>query len=185
MRGYLLALLPAALLAACDGGAGPPQPNTEAADVQNSGTADSAAPPSTTVGEPEPPEESIADRPGGVLPLKPGIYVQEGATCGDPPNAAIRVYDGSGLSGSATHACRAQILSHDGERYTLDQSCIDTAAGDGPRTTERQVISVADALTFTLATDRYSARFRFCPPRELPGFLQTRYAELLRSLEGT
>ncbi|WP_161956797.1 hypothetical protein [Sphingosinithalassobacter portus] len=188
MRNHLLLLLPAALLAACDSKVSAPQPDTEVADIQNSRTNDPAVPQPTPIQTPEPLEENRAagnaDHAQGVLPLERGIYVQEGTACGDPPNAAIRIYDGSGLSGSATHACHARILSHDGERYTVDESCIDTPSGAGRRTTERQTITVADALTFTLATRHDSARFRFCPPVELPGFLQTRYAEVRRSSEG-
>ena len=56
--------------------------------------------------------------PGGVYRLKPGIYVQKGVACGSAPNAAVREYDGRGISTPHTRACRARILSKRGDRYT-------------------------------------------------------------------
>ncbi|MFD0738458.1 hypothetical protein ACFQZQ_04045 [Lysobacter koreensis] len=117
-----------------------------------------------------------AGEPGGVLPLQPGVYVLQGSGCSAPANAGVRFYDGVGLSGSATHACRARVLSRRGNAYVVDQSCIDRPSGDGPRTSESQTITVHDARTFTLATPDKSARFRHCPPGELPEYLRERMA---------
>jgi len=106
--------------------------------------------------------------PGGVYRLKPGTYVQKDVPCGSAPNAAIRQYDGRGISGAHTRACRARILSRRGSRYDVRQSCIDAGAGPAPRSTERQTVSVADALTFTLKTRGSGTTYRYCPTHMLP-----------------
>ena len=106
--------------------------------------------------------------PGGVYRLKPGIYVQKGVACGSAPNAAIREYDGRGISTPHTRACRARILSKRGDRYTVSQSCIDAGAGPAPRFTERQTVTVPDALTFSIATRGAATAYRYCPVNMLP-----------------
>jgi len=112
-------------------------------------------------------------RPGGVYRLKPGIYVMKGASCRDPANAEIRQYDGRGLSTAHTRACRARVLSRKGNRYTVSQSCIDAGAGPAPRFVERQTVTVADALTFTLATRGPATSYRYCPIDQLPAGLRS------------
>jgi len=112
-------------------------------------------------------------RPGGVYRLKPGIYVQKGVECASPPNAAIRHYDGRGISTAHTRACRARILSRRGSRYDVSQSCIDAGAGPAPRFTERQTITVPDALTFTLHTQGSGTTYRYCPASMLPAGLRS------------
>ena len=109
-------------------------------------------------------------KPGGVYRLKPGIYVQKGVACGSAPNAAIRRYDGLGISGAHSRSCRARILSRRGQRIEVSQSCIDAGAGPAPRVVERQTITVPDALTFTMRTapNRSSTTFRYCPTYMLP-----------------
>nr|KIS31298.1 hypothetical protein TQ38_17495 [Novosphingobium sp. P6W] len=107
-------------------------------------------------------------RPGGVFKLKPGIYVQKGTDCGSPPNAAIRRYDGKGISTPNTHACVARVLSRKGQSYSVRQSCIDTGVGKGPRITEKQVVDVSDALTFKLRTRGAGTSYRYCPAYMLP-----------------
>lgn len=74
-------------------------------------------------------DAATTQRLGGVYPLKPGIYVQQGTPCSSPPNVAIRQYDGRGISTAHTRACRAKVLSRHGRRYTVEQSCIDAGAG--------------------------------------------------------
>ena len=112
-------------------------------------------------------------RPGGVYRLKPGIYVQKGVKCASPPNAAIRRYDGRGISTAHTRACQARILSRRGSRYDVSQSCIDAGAGPAPRFTERQTITVPDALTFTLRTRGDGTTYRYCPASMLPAGLRS------------
>jgi hypothetical protein len=107
-------------------------------------------------------------KPGGVYRLKPGIYVQKGVACESAPNAAIRQYDGRGISTAHSHACRAHVLSRHGNRFQVSQSCIGAGAGPAPRFTERQTVNVADVLTFTLNTGGSSAAYRYCPANMLP-----------------
>ncbi|KFE50562.1 hypothetical protein [Pseudomonas syringae] len=111
-------------------------------------------------------------KPGGVLPLKPGVFVAKGQDCADPANAGIRIYDGKGIHGSATHACVAKIVKRTGKRYVVDQSCIDTPAGDGPRRVARESILVQDALTFIAGEGSKATSFTYCPVSELPSWLK-------------
>jgi hypothetical protein len=110
-------------------------------------------------------------KPGGVYRLKPGIYVQKGVDCGSAPNAAIRQYDGRGISSAHTRACRARVLSRRGNRFEVSQSCIDAGAGPAPRFTERQSVSFPDALTFSLRTRSTTTTYRYCPASMLPAGL--------------
>lgn len=107
-------------------------------------------------------------KPGGVYRLKPGIYVARGTACGDAPNAAIRKYDGVGISDPHTHACRAKILSRRGSSYAVNQSCVDAGVGSAPRVVERQTVDIQDALTFSVATKGPKTTYRYCPVYMLP-----------------
>ena len=111
-------------------------------------------------------------KPGGVYRLKPGIYVRKDVACKTAPNAAVRYYDGRGISSAHTRACRARILSRKGDRYQVSQSCIDAGSGPAPRFTERQTINVPDALTFTLKTRGPASTYRYCPAYMLPAGLR-------------
>lgn len=112
-------------------------------DAQAVGAADVAAPEHATTAA------GAADPNGtGVLPLQRGVYVRSGTGCGSPPNAAIRIYNGAGISGSSTRDCRATISSLDGNRYEVDQSCENTY--DGTRTSGLQSITVADDRHFVV-----------------------------------
>ena len=82
---------------------------------------------------------------GGTLPLKSGVYVGAETSCGSPPNAAIRIYDGVGISGSPTHASRTTVLSRVGTIHRVSQSCIDAPSGSYRRTAERQTVVVRGA----------------------------------------
>ncbi|SEN51612.1 hypothetical protein SAMN05192583_2943 [Sphingomonas gellani] len=107
-------------------------------------------------------------KPGGVYRLKPGIYAQKGTSCSSPANAEIRQYDGRGISTAHSRACRASVLSRRGDRYTVSQSCMDAGAGPGKRFTERQTVTVRDALTFTQASKGAGTTYRYCPIDQLP-----------------
>jgi hypothetical protein len=107
-------------------------------------------------------------KPGGVYRLKPGTYVQKDVPCETAPNGAIRQYDGRGISSAHSRACRALILSRRGSRFEVSQSCIGAGARPGPRFTERQTVSVADALTFTIKTRGSGTTYRYCPSYMLP-----------------
>ena len=111
-------------------------------------------------------------KPGGVYRLKPGIYVAKGSSCGAPANAAIRRYDGRGISDAHSRACRATMLSRKGGSFTVSQSCIDAGAGPAPRVTERQIVTVQDALTFTQKTRGPGTTYSYCPVYQLPADLR-------------
>jgi hypothetical protein len=101
---------------------------------------------------------------GGVLPLKAGMYVSSGQDCRFPANAGIRWYDGKGLSGSATHDCHSKIVKRLGDAYVVDQNCINAPSGGGPRSSERQIITVQSPRHFSLKIGRDSTEYGYCEP---------------------
>lgn len=113
-------------------------------------------------------------KPGGVYRLKPGIYVAQGSECSAPANAAIRRYDGKGISTAHTHSCKAKVRKRRGNKYTVDQSCIDAGAGarTAPRRIQHQQVTVQDALTFRQDIGGNVTTYRYCPVRELPPALR-------------
>lgn len=112
--------------------------------------------------------------PGGVYKLKPGIYVAEGSDCASPANAAILQYDGKGLHGAHSRACKVTVRSRKGGRYTVDQSCIDAGAGPATRSVQRQQVTVQDALNFTQTIKGRSTGYFYCPVDQLPVDLRHR-----------
>jgi hypothetical protein len=98
------------------------------------------------------------------------------ARCQDPANAALRRYDGKGISTAHTRACVARVLSKRrsgyGYRYSVTQSCIDAGSGPGKRFTERQTIDVPDALTFSMPA-KGGTTYRYCPLDQLPPELRS------------
>lgn len=108
------------------------------------------------------PSVDPSPKPVGVYRLKPGIYVPKGESCRDPANAVIRQYDGRGISGAHSSACRVKILSRRGNRYVVDQSCIDAGVGPAPRSTERQTITIRGPAT----------TYSYCPIDQLPAGLR-------------
>ena len=130
-----------------------------------------AAPPPVAAPVPPKPETSLIEPSrdlGGVLPLKHGFFVEVSQDCGSPPNAALRRYDGQGLSGAHTRACEAKVLSRKGASYEIEQSCIDAGAGPAPRSTDRQTIVVANNLEFTQQGRGGAQHFRYCAASLLP-----------------
>jgi len=107
-------------------------------------------------------------KPGGVYKLKPGIYVAQDSACASAPNAAIRQYDGRGIASAHTRACTAKVRVRKGQRYTVDQTCIDAGAGPGRREVQRQQVWVRDALTFTQTIGANATTYRYCPAYQLP-----------------
>ncbi|MET3826670.1 hypothetical protein ABIC16_002363 [Sphingomonas sp. PvP055] len=112
-------------------------------------------------------------KPGGVYPLKPGIYVAGKQSCEAPPNAVIRQYDGRGISGAHSSACRVRIVSRRGSTFVVDQSCVDAGVGPAPRFTERQTVTVRDALNFSVKIRGQSTAYRYCPIDHLPADLRS------------
>ena len=112
-------------------------------------------------------------KPGGIYRLKPGLYVAKGSNCGNPPNAAIRTYDGNGLSGAHSRACRVRVVSRREASFVVDQSCIGAGAGPAPRYVQRQTVTIRDALNFTLRTKGPPTAYRYCPVDQLPAGLRS------------
>nr|GFC38798.1 hypothetical protein [Tanacetum cinerariifolium] len=117
-------------------------------------------------------EVDTSPGPGGVFRLKPGVYVSKGQPCSDPANAAIRVYDGKGIRGSATRGCVAKIVKKVGNRFTVDETCTDTPAGAGKRTTARQIVTVSNAIEFAIDEPGQVTTYHYCPVYQLPGSLK-------------
>lgn len=111
-------------------------------------------------------------KPGDVYRLKPGIYVAQGSECASPANAAIRQYDGKGISTAHTRACTAAVQGKKGNTYTVVQTCIDAGVGPGHRVTQRQQVIVRDALSFTQVVNKSRTAYRYCPIYQLPPDLQ-------------
>lgn len=114
------------------------------------------------------PRTDPADAVPDTIPLTPGVYVAEGTSCENPANAAWRVWDGKGLSGSSTRACRAEVLSHSGDTYRLRNSCENTY--DGSRTDETLAITVTDQVHFTTE----GVAFASCSTAQVPAALRRR-----------
>ena len=57
--------------------------------------------------------QRAADGAAGPLGLIKGVYTS-GNDCGSIANAGLRIYDGVGLSGSATKNCRTKVVSRSG-----------------------------------------------------------------------
>jgi hypothetical protein len=98
----------------------------------------------------------------GVYHLRPGIYVARGADCGEPPNAAIRLYDGKGLNTAHTHACNVVIRSAHGASYAVEQTCVDSGEGPGARFTERQEVTVQGDARFTQRVAGVATTYQYC-----------------------
>jgi hypothetical protein len=150
MRHFAIPLfLSAAMLAACSAEAPP-------ADSQGTNTADEPVPTDAAA----PADKAAPSTDNRALPLKVGRYVIRDTPCKDAANAAIRMFDGKGLSGSATKDCKANITRRDGNRYTVDQSCVDTY--NGKRASEAQVIVVDAPDAFTLVVRGKSTAYQYC-----------------------
>jgi hypothetical protein len=158
-------------MAACQERQAPAQPSK--APEQASSTPDT--PPETRVSPPAPRDGLIEPSRdlGGTLPLKHGIFVASDIACSDPPNAAIRRYDGLGLNGAHTRDCRINVLQKRGAAYEIDQSCIDAGSGPAPRSSERATIEIKDNLTFTMRRGQGGETFRYCAASLLPPALKT------------
>lgn len=102
------------------------------------------------------------------VPLTPGVYVLEGTSCQNPANAAWRIWDGKGLSGSSTKACRATIVSQNGATYTLRNSCQNTY--DGSRSDETLGMTVIDQVHYTVK----GRSFESCSMAQVPASLRER-----------
>lgn len=169
----LALLVAAAAVAACGSEREPT--NTADDPTQPSATTTPAAMPAEVAAPASEPAASqpapTQTEPTGGLPLSPGVYVMSGSPCASPANAAFRIFDGRGISGSATRACRLTVRSREGDAWRVDQSCEDTYSGQ--RTTAAQTIRIRDSRSFTLTeAGEAGMTFRLCPAGEAPSYLQ-------------
>lgn len=165
----LAALLLAGLLTACDSRGSPaPQP----ADPHSQQNPAAVPAPAVPV-EPERPAAKT-ERPGplnGEIPLTPGVYVTPDSPCAAPANAGFRIYDGRGISGSATRGCRLTVRSQEGDTFRIEQSCEDTYSGR--RTTTAQTVRAPNSRSFVLTEQGEAGMsFRLCPAGEAAAYLQ-------------
>lgn len=99
----------------------------------------------------------------GPLGLKKGVYTS-GGDCGSIANAGLRVYDGVGLSGSATKNCRTKVTSRSGRSYNVANDC--AATYNGQRSTQDFTVIVSGADQFTLSNGE-AGTFNYCPVDQL------------------
>ncbi len=168
MKRALLSLSAVVALAACGQSESPVPSSKEPAAAPAPETPETrAAPPIAPTEDPAPAEQAST---AGPLPLTTGVYVVGGENCANPSNAGIRIYDGRGLSGSQTKACRLTVNSRDGAAIQADNSCIDTYSGQ--RTSSAVSLRIPDATHFTIGEAGRSASYRLCPAAEVPSYLQ-------------
>lgn len=165
-RLFAAAFAPALILAACSDTAEAPEV-ARSADASQSASSPAGPPPEATSDLEGAADSSQASSPAEV-PLTPGVYVIEGTPCEAPANAAWRVWDGAGLSGSATEDCHADIISRQGNTYQLSNSCVDTYNGE--RTPETLTMTVTDQVHFTVN----GQSFESCSSTQVPDELRER-----------
>lgn len=100
------------------------------------------------------------------------MYVAQGTDCATPANAAIRVYDGKGISTAHTHACVATVLNQQHGRYTVTQTCTDGGEGEGQRVEQKQALVVISSQRFTQEIGTLNTHYEYCAVALLPPDLQ-------------
>lgn len=99
-----------------------------------------------------------------------------GEDCARPTNAGSRIYNGRGISGSATRGCVATVVSQQGSSYRIEQSCVDTYSGEW--TTTDDAVEVSSPSAFSLGGSGGGASgYNLCPADTTPSYL----AELVTS----
>ena len=169
-RSTTVPLLACVVLAACSTN----EPSRERDSATNVAARVAASAPNPVPIPAPTPVASSGDAPAASttspLPLQRGVYVVAGSGCADPANAAIQIYDGNGLSGASTRACRNRVVSQDGDIYVTDQSCENTY--DGTRTTQRQRLSITDDRHYTDIGNGGSVTYALCPRGTAPDYLE-------------
>lgn len=97
------------------------------------------------------------------LPLRHGAYVTVGTDCKDPPNVALRTYDGAGIGSSKSNDCSPRVVSRQGNVFEIEQSCRQYGGPDLPRATERSTVRVDRPTAFTDLTNGAAKGYRLCP----------------------
>ena len=110
-------------------------------------------------------DDPVTDAP----PLLSGVYVREEIGCAAPPNAAFRVFDGRGLSGSASRDCRFTVETREGDLYGGPNLCTETY--DGRKVAVALSLRVLDIDRFRLAEGgTLEGTFRLCPALGIDAF---------------
>lgn len=97
------------------------------------------------------------------LPLRHGAYVSVDTDCKDPPNVALRTYDGGGLGSSKANDCRSRVLSRQGNVFEIEQDCRQFGGPKIERATERSTIRIDGPDRYTDLTGGSGESFRLCP----------------------
>lgn len=107
--------------------------------------------------------QNATDGAAGPLGLMKGVYTS-GNDCGSIANAGLRIYDGVGLSGSATKNCRTRVVSRSGPTYRIANDC--SATYNAQRSTQTFTIRVSGSSRFTLS-DGETGTYNYCPVGQL------------------
>lgn len=145
--------------------------NSLGAESENAVAANLTQSPSTAEGKREASGTEIAtearqnatDGATGPLGLMKGVYTS-GNDCGSIANAGLRIYDGVGLSGSATKNCRTKVVSRSGQTYKIANDC--SATYNGQRSTQKFTVKVSGSSRFTLSAGE-SGTYSYCPVGQL------------------
>ncbi|MGB3740399.1 MAG: hypothetical protein WA948_13740, partial [Pontixanthobacter sp.] len=108
-----------------------------------------------------------------------GVYTA-GGDCGSIANAGLRIYDGTGLNGSATKNCRTLVTAGSGGSYDIANDCMDTYTKR--RTTQNLRLTTTAPDRFTLSMGE-SGTFKHCPANTLDPAMR-RYAPDANADEG-
>jgi hypothetical protein len=103
--------------------------------------------------------QALAD----TLPLRHGAYVAVGTSCDNPPNVALRSYDGNGIGSSKANRCRAAVRSRPGNRFDIIQDCEQFGGPISVRETETLAIRINGPTTYTDLSAGINVRYRLCP----------------------
>jgi hypothetical protein len=103
-----------------------------------------------------------------ILLLKRGYYVRSDASCSEPSNATITLYDGASLGQAHVDCALPVVRKLTSKSYRLRASCHDTQGAGGPTFTYTSVIDVLGETEFALANKYGRFNFRFCAQSDLP-----------------
>jgi len=97
------------------------------------------------------------------LPLRHGAYVAVGTDCRNPPNVALRTYDGGGIGSSKANDCRTRVVTRQGDVFEIEQSCRQYRGPNLGRATERSTVRVDGPTAFTDLKNGSAEGYRLCP----------------------
>lgn len=118
------------------------------------------------------PENAVSEtaEPAPDLALKRGYYVAAGADCRQPASPDFRVWDGKGLSGSATRECVLSPVARDARGVKVEQTCVDTYSSKPSSTSF--IVQLKGDSRFALIGEGGDQTYRLCPMDEVPNWLK-------------